>query len=52
MQLTIQGKLAEKGAENTPEKGSKSAKGSKSPKADAAASLHEVSPGSLVSDLK
>jgi len=44
MQLTLQGKSAEKGAEKTPENGSKS------PKADAAAPLLGVSPGSLVRD--
>ena len=44
MQLTLQGKSAEKGAEKAPESGSKS------PKADAAVHLHGVSPGSLVRD--
>ena len=42
MQLTLQGKSAGKGAKKTPEKGSKTM---------AAAPLHEVSPGSLLSDL-
>ena len=57
IQLTLQGKSAEKGAKKTPEKGSKSAgKGAKKTpekgsKTVAAAPLHEVSPGSLLSDL-
>ena len=42
IQLTLQGKSAEKGAKKTPEKGSKTA---------SAAPLHEVSPESLLSDL-
>ena len=57
MQLTLQGKSAEKGAKKTGEKASKSAgKGAKKTpekgsKTVSAAPLHEVSPESLLSDL-